>query len=195
MIINNKNGKRYIGSACHLDSRESKHRTTLARNKHDNSHLQRVWNKYGEDAFDFKVMMYCDPENLILFEQKFMDFYKPEYNLRPKAESNFGMKFSDKARKNMSLAHIGIIPSKESREKRSKSLMGHPGYWKGKQRSSETKRKISEFHLGKKLTDEHKRKLSDAKRGKRHHFYGKKLSEEHKRKISLGMKKFRSARS
>ena len=62
---------------------------------------------------------------------------------------------------------------------------------KGKHLSEETKRKISEsvkgkpaWNKGKHLSEEAKRKLSEANKGERNHRYGKHHSEETKRKMS-----------
>lgn len=58
-------------------------------------------------------------------------------------------------------------------------------YWDGKNRSEETKRKISEGHKGKKLTKEHKQKIS---KNNGRYWKGKTRSEETKRKISEAKK-------
>lgn len=52
--------------------------------------------------------------------------------------------------------------------------------WKGKTASEESRKKMREAKLGKKLSEEHKKKIGDSQRGKPK----KPLSEEHKRKIS-----------
>ena len=50
--------------------------------------------------------------------------------------------------------------------------------------SEESKRKMSESHIGITLSEEHKRKISEANTGENNYWYGKHFSEEHKRKIS-----------
>ena len=50
--------------------------------------------------------------------------------------------------------------------------------------SHETKQKISESLIGKKLSEEHKKKLSEAHRGKKHYMYGKHLSDKTRKKLS-----------
>ena len=49
-------GKFYVGSACSLESRLSKHKRDLNSNCHNNQHLQRAWNKYGADEFKFYLI-------------------------------------------------------------------------------------------------------------------------------------------
>ena len=74
--------------------------------------------------------------------------------------------------------------SEESKQKMSESA-------KKRERaphSEETRKKIGKANKGKIRTEEHRKNISDAHIGKRigsdHHFYGKKFSEEHKRKMS-----------
>lgn len=48
--------KIYVGSAVNLRMRWYNHKTSLRKNKHVNSLLQRAWNKYGEECFVFEVI-------------------------------------------------------------------------------------------------------------------------------------------
>jgi group I intron endonuclease len=61
--------KAYIGRASYITARLATHRWHLRRNKHDNKHLQNAWNKYGEEAFTFEVLYYCDKEVLTANEE------------------------------------------------------------------------------------------------------------------------------
>ena len=56
IIINLKNNKKYIGASKDLYSRYKKHQKMLINKKHDNSHLQNSYNKYGEDFFEFRIL-------------------------------------------------------------------------------------------------------------------------------------------
>src|SRR5690606_34420785 len=44
-----KSGRRYVGSAVNFSARWRLHYTQLCAGKHHSRHLQRAWNKYGED--------------------------------------------------------------------------------------------------------------------------------------------------
>lgn len=55
----------YIGSSKNLSRRFSRHKCALRRNEHPNEHLQRAWNKYGEEMFSFAVVEYCSTSTLI----------------------------------------------------------------------------------------------------------------------------------
>jgi group I intron endonuclease len=111
-----------------LTRRKAQHLCALRGNTHRNRHLQSSFNKYGEENFVYRILMVCDVENLVFFEQVVLDKYNPQYNKRKVAENNSGHKFSDKARKNMSIAHIGNKNphNKAWREKMSKILKGRP---------------------------------------------------------------------
>lgn len=58
-ISNILNGKNYIGISKDCYRRKTSHFSALNRNKHSNSHLQRAWNKYGANAFDFSIIEQC----------------------------------------------------------------------------------------------------------------------------------------
>jgi group I intron endonuclease len=83
-IVNNINGTVYVGQTITSD-RWSKHLYLLARGKHHSIFLQRAWNKYGKDAFSFKLVHKCNSqEELDLLETKLISEYKEKnksYNI------------------------------------------------------------------------------------------------------------------
>jgi group I intron endonuclease len=103
-ILNTITGDFYIGSAsrvhkskcfCGFHTRFAKHKNYLDNNKHKNTHLQRSYNKYGKDNFEFKILEFCQPENCLEREQYYMDNLKPTYNIRKiAAGSNLGIIFT-----------------------------------------------------------------------------------------------------
>lgn len=64
-IVNKVNGKFYIGSTNNLIKRWRNHKSSLNRNVHENSYLQKAWNKYGEAAFEFFVLEEVNDDNRI----------------------------------------------------------------------------------------------------------------------------------
>ena len=52
-------GKAYVGSWTNPRRRFATHRWMLRTGRHYNPHLQRAWDKYGEEAFDFAVVETC----------------------------------------------------------------------------------------------------------------------------------------
>jgi group I intron endonuclease len=53
-IVNKLNHRAYVGSSVDIDRRMKEHKTHLSKNKHHCAHLQRSWNKYGKDSFEFR---------------------------------------------------------------------------------------------------------------------------------------------
>lgn len=81
MLLNTKNGKRYIGSSVNIRKRLNIHRSLLKHNKHDNKHLQNAWNKYGEKAFNYSILEKCNEDERFIREQFYVDTIHPEYNI------------------------------------------------------------------------------------------------------------------
>ena len=110
-IVNIITNERYIGSASRVGKSNSlsgfyvrfdKHKLLLKNNKHYNIHLQRAYNKYGENNFNFNVLSICPPEYCIKLEQWFIDNLKPEFNIRKIADSNKGIKFTAEHKEKLS---------------------------------------------------------------------------------------------
>jgi group I intron endonuclease len=98
----------YIGSAINFANRKVAHINSLKYNRHKNAFLQNSWNKYGREAFKFEIIEAVDvKENLIPREQYWIDTLLPTFNLCRIAGSPLGVKHTDRARNNMSIAHLG----------------------------------------------------------------------------------------
>ena len=52
--------KHYVGYSKNVKRRFNNHISLLNNNKHHCIHLQRAWNKYGKESFDFHVMQECN---------------------------------------------------------------------------------------------------------------------------------------
>lgn len=63
-ILNLSNKKTYVGQASDIYQRWRQHRHQLRAGSHPNRHLQAAWNHYGEDCFDFAIVLECSPEKL-----------------------------------------------------------------------------------------------------------------------------------
>jgi group I intron endonuclease len=168
-IINNK---KYIGQTVNFYNRKIQHLSSLKRKNHCNSYLQNVFDKYGEERLNFKIIIICESFELTYYEQKLVDLWNPEYNICKKCvNSILGIKQSEETRKKLSLAGTGRIVSEETKKKLSKSSLG-------KVMSEETKRKMSIAKYGKKLSEEHKTKISISNKGRE-------VSEETRKKLSI----------
>jgi group I intron endonuclease len=71
----------YIGSSQAIYKRWYEHRHRLVAGNHHSPYLQHVWNKCGEDAFEFYILEECDKSNLLLREQAHLDTFKPVFNV------------------------------------------------------------------------------------------------------------------
>lgn len=75
IILNTINGKKYVGQSKRLARRHRRHFNELKNNNHVNSHLQRAWNKYGGENFEFKVILNCDVDDLTYYENFFINYF------------------------------------------------------------------------------------------------------------------------
>ena len=60
-IINKRNSKKYIGESMNISRRWEEHKRDLNLNCHNNYKLQNDWNKFGEDNFEFRVLITLSP--------------------------------------------------------------------------------------------------------------------------------------
>ena len=148
LIRNLKNHKVYIGSGINIEKRRTEHFNALRKGVHHNKHLQRAWNKYGEDIFEFKILLYCNSEELLGNEQDAMDYYTELLgwaglcNISPTAGSSLGVKRSMETRAKLSVSHKGKKFSPETRARMSAAGKGNTNS-RGAKRSLETRAKLS----------------------------------------------------
>jgi group I intron endonuclease len=74
-IVNNINNKKYIGQSRNIKRRIYNHKYELRKNKHFNKHLQRAWNKYGEEHFSFEVICECSTDEINEKEKYYIELY------------------------------------------------------------------------------------------------------------------------
>lgn len=75
MIECERNGAYYIGSSVNLRSRISNHKNKLATGKHRNKRLQRISDKYGVESLNFRILEYCDSNDTLNLEQRYLDIH------------------------------------------------------------------------------------------------------------------------
>lgn len=95
-LTNLINGKSYIGKSLDVKSRRYSHYYTLRRNKHGNVYLQRAWNKYGEENFEFSIIELVADNQLNIREIHYIDTVKPEYNIMKTIDKRLRMAQSSK---------------------------------------------------------------------------------------------------
>lgn len=186
-IQNNITNKTYIGSSADVDRRLRDHFNQLRGERHHNTHLQRSFTKYGEDAFTKGICEIVENvDDLLAREQEWLDAHG-DMNIAPKTGSTRGWRASDETRRKMSEAQSGVK---------------NPMFGKKRPEIGEMVRRLK---TGVKLTEEHKRKCSEALKGNRGPWdnpesaarviaaiklanTGRILSDERKQQISRQMK-------
>ena len=171
-IQNLVNDTKYIGKAVDIDVRWRNEINELRRNAFHNIHLQRAWNKYGENNFKFEIVEECNIESLSDRERfwiSFFDSYHNGYNQTEGGEGMVGFKHSDETKQKISNKLKETFSNPENTP------------WYGKHRSDETKAKISKASK-ERWTDEFRAYMSSINTGRI-------PSEETKLKMSESQKK------
>lgn len=209
-IVNLVNDKFYVGSTTNRKVRFRDHRRKLRLGMHHCKHLQAAWNKYGEEKFDFRVIQVVpEAESLQAAEDVWLQEHVGQphcYNTglysdapwrgAPKEKHpSFGRTKTEAERQQISVTlktyyaadpanhpRIGKTHSEETKAQiRAKKLANPSRYWLGKERSEETKRKLSDTQKGrpnprkgKPMSEQGRANvIASVKRGEESHFYGK----------------------
>ena len=165
-------GKFYIGSAHSLIQRKRTHLSCLRKNNHRNSKLQRAWNKYGEQNFQFQTLLICSKNDVLFYEQLLLtklDAVQNGFNISPSVIGGKGVKHTEETKAKLKEAW-------KQRRLRPKNPV-----------SEETKKKISIAKLGKKrkpFTEEAKRNMAISRMGNKNRL-GIPHTEETKLKMKL----------
>lgn len=178
-IVNEENGKYYIGSSKDMRRRWREHKRLLNKGTHINSYLQNAWNKYGEASFSFAIIKKCDPGSVIEMEQKLLDdIFEDDtsnaksYNISHSACGGIVWKgeYPEEARKKLSKKMKNRVVTEETRKKMSEAFTGRVV-------SPEARRNISLAAQGRVISEETKAKISKAftglRSGDKHPLYGK----------------------
>lgn len=127
-IVNTLNNKKYVGSSGNLRKRYRQHFNELSKNKHINIHLQRAFNKYGKDAFEFWILEECENirDTLLTIEQKWIDS-DGDYNIcklasHPYGEVYSGHEITEEHKERIRDSNRNRVWSKESLQKKSEYM-------------------------------------------------------------------------
>jgi group I intron endonuclease len=81
-IKHRKTGLRYIGYSKNVKGRWKEHKRDLTLGKHHSQYLQRAWNKYGENLFEFNIIETCIKlEEVKLREKELISLNTEGYNV------------------------------------------------------------------------------------------------------------------
>jgi len=168
-IVNTINKKRYVGSSVNIKRRWQTHKSKLRKGIHENEHLQRAWNKYGENCFEFHILRTTERGEHLRLENELLATGNYEYNIGTKVgAAMLGRNHTEETKRKISALHSGE---------------NHPMY--GKHLPKITRDKISASNKGKRRSEKSRKRLSESKSGKNHPLYGKHLSESHRKKLSI----------
>lgn len=132
-IVNKINGMVYVGQTKEKFHRRFwLHQWKLRKGNHDNVHLQRAWNKYGEENFIFEIIEILPEEEIDEREKFWIDFYRKNtgcYSIQNGGQpENLNQYISDEARKAVGEKNrqrmIGTKLSEETRKKMSAARKG-----------------------------------------------------------------------
>lgn len=153
-IENLVNHKKYIGQSNDIENRWKKHKYALNNGTHENDYLQKSWNKYGCDNFDFYILELCTATMLNEREIYYIDLYETlnrnnGYNLVSGGGVN--KYYSEEVCKKISQALKGHEVSLETRIKISKNhadVSGEKHSMYGKKHSEEAIEKMRQAGIG-----------------------------------------------
>ena len=165
-IQNTVNQKKYIGLSTNIERRLKDHLISL-RNKNtkrENEHFIRSFHKYGENAFQARIIIVCNQNILAPMEQYLIKVFKT-YNPKFGYNKTFGGERNQ--------------PTLETRKKISQNhanMKGKNNPFYGRKHSPETRKKMRQNHAdirgknnpnyGRKFSEEYRKKLSESRKGK-----------------------------
>ncbi len=195
-------GKVYVGSTNSWKRRQTEHRAELRGGRHCNSHLQKSWTKYGEEAFVFTILEpLSDLGKIVEREQYWIDELgaaETGFNICPAAGTRRGVPHTPEHKAKISAAKMGHVQSEATkaliREKRATQVITPESIDKtragntGKKRTAEFGERISTKLTGITRSAETRAKVAAAN-------IGKKASPETRAKMSASAKAARARRA
>ncbi len=177
-------GRFYIGSSSKVRHRLLEHVGRMRDGKHRNPKLQRAWNRFK--TISARQILVCREEDLLLYEQLFMDRLNPGLNLSFIAGR---ASWSEESRAKQRANQLG---KKKSRESVAKMAAAQRGVRRGPQSPEACAKKSAAMMgnknaLGVRLTDAAKAHLAEIMRGNKRAL-GYKLTAEQRAKQSVGMR-------
>lgn len=162
-IRNVVNGGMYIGSTTAYKSRWHAHKSLLRKGRHHSFVLQKAWDKHGEAAFEFVLLLVCPRDQRVEFENRLMPMQR--YNIQRTARESLvrgGWRHTESFKQKMSAIHSGKPLSEAHRQKIG---LAHAGRVHG-----EAYREIArKRQLGKKPSLQTKARLSESVKKARVH--------------------------
>lgn len=170
-IENIENGMMYIGKGKNLNSRMFSHHIGC-------KYIENSINKHGNNEFIRYVIEYCEPEDMIYWEQYYIREWNTKvpngYNLTDGGDGSLGRILSDETKEKIRISNLGDKTSRygktasnETKEKLRTANSGirNPRY--GKIVSKETRERLKIANSGKIRSSEAKENIRKGKLGKK----------------------------
>lgn len=151
-IKNFNSGKFYIGSSNNLQVRWRVHRSRLNRGVHGNRFLQASWGKNKPEGFEFSVLLFCEPFELIRYETALIGLLQSDYNIAiPGVNPMMGKSHTEESKLKMSEAKVGKSTRPPEEVKRLAIQMKGNTYARGYKHTPQDLEKMRLSHIGKKM--------------------------------------------
>lgn len=159
--ITSPSGKVYIGQSINIEKRLNQYKTNLPKRQ---TKLLRSFKKHGTNSHLFEIVATCIKEDLNKLERHYQDLFNCTsingLNCRLTKSDDKSGQLSAITKNKISLAHIGKIKTKEHSEKIRLKNIGRTPHNKGKKTPTHIVKKLSDSHLGLKLSEKTKLKMS-----------------------------------
>ena len=183
IITNKVNGKVYIGQSKQLNQRYSGHLYRINRKEHHNEILQRAFDKYGADNFEYNILEEIIDERLLNEREKYwIDFHgglnsDKLYNLKDPLLNEYSDYVRNKMSKNNTGENNPNYGNKWTKDMKEKAANRKKGKtWEeifGEEKAKEMKEKASKSQEGRVHSEETKNKIRQHNVGEKNPAYGK----------------------
>lgn len=96
-------GECYVGGSGNVTRRFQQHRYDLRHGLHKSKRLQAAWDTYGEASFSFGYAIKCAADQILVFEQRYLDALQPAFNTEKLAGASLGTTRDEDQRKRLKL--------------------------------------------------------------------------------------------
>lgn len=114
-IKNIKTNELYIGASTDVKNRLSHHKGKLKRGKGENKNLQKSFNEYGIENFEFFLVLECDKDELYIKEREVEEYFTSigvnlfnDIHCGDKSRAMSERKLSDETKRKISKNHAHI---------------------------------------------------------------------------------------
>ena len=203
VIIVNEAEKFYVGRTKNVDRRIRQHFSQLKDGKHCNVNLQKIWDNFGQEKFEFEIIAnnLTERDSIDIEENFIKDKDLSEFRTNILISGTFGGDaITFNPNKKEILEKISIATAKnvakmslEDRKNRYSKPGSKNGMF-GKTHSDEARRKMSEANVGNqhakgairsKEFRENMREIAKSRVGEKNHFFGKKHTIEAREKMRI----------